>query len=227
VKHDADIGILGSAAPGDAAPAPRSLDTMGLGVSGLHLSVSPNFSPSPIDWRQVGDKVESTCSHVATTEMLLHKTLASVNQNILRPIWVGLKREKKPPAHLRLPSCFLIPSCILFLQLLSQGSMDVPAFQVEVTRALEVVATTETIRIVVVLAVETSAQEAAVARDSAALHVKDAEDWASPTEREAWERVLRMEAGNAVVIAFAREDAEGLVQKIALREGELAEVCQA
>jgi hypothetical protein len=36
-----------------------------------------------------------------------------------------------------------------------------------------------------------------------------------------------MEAGNAAVIAFAREDAEGLVQKIALLEGELAEVCQA
>jgi hypothetical protein len=35
--------------------------------------------------------------------------------------------------------------------------MDVPTFQVEVTRAWEAVATTEAIRIVVVLAVETFA----------------------------------------------------------------------
>jgi hypothetical protein len=42
-------------------------------------------------------------------------------------------------------------------------------------------------------------------------------------EREAWERVPRMEAENATTLASAREDAEGLVQKIALLEGELAE----
>jgi hypothetical protein len=36
-----------------------------------------------------------TCSLVTDVERLLHETLALVSQNILRPIWVSLKKERK------------------------------------------------------------------------------------------------------------------------------------
>jgi hypothetical protein len=42
----------------------------------------------------VGDEAASACSQVTTVERLLHDTLASVDQNILRPIQVSLKREE-------------------------------------------------------------------------------------------------------------------------------------
>jgi hypothetical protein len=53
------------------------------------------------------------------------------------------------------------------------------------------------------------------------------EDWATLAEREAQERVSRVETENAVVLASACEDAEGLVRKVALLEGELAEARRA
>jgi uncharacterized protein with gpF-like domain len=98
---------------------------------------------------------------------------------------------------------------------------------VEVTQAWEVAAVVEVTRVVMELATGTSAQEAAVARDSATIHIKDVEDWATLAEREARERVSRVEAENAAVLPSAREDAEGLVRKITHLEGELAEVSQA
>jgi hypothetical protein len=66
-----------------------------------------------------------------------------------------------------------------------------------------------------------------VAQDSTALCFEDTEDRASLVEREAWERVSRVEAENTTAMASAREDAEGLVRKITLLEGELAEERQA
>jgi hypothetical protein len=95
--------------------------------------------------------------------------------------------------------------------------------QAEVTEEREAAVATEAVRVMAVLAAETSAQEVAAAWDSAALCFKDAEDRATLAEREAWERVWRVEAENAVVLAFACEDAKGIVWKIALLEGELAE----
>jgi hypothetical protein len=95
--------------------------------------------------------------------------------------------------------------------------------QAKVTPAWEAATAVEATRIVVVLATETSAQEAATAWDSAALRVKDVKDQDTLVEREAWESVLRVEVENTVTLASAREDVEGLVQKIALLEGELAE----
>jgi hypothetical protein len=53
--------------------------------------------------------------------------------------------------------------------------MDVPALLAEVTRAWEAAATAEAACVVAVLAVETSAQEAAMTLDITALCVKDAE----------------------------------------------------
>jgi hypothetical protein len=62
VMHGTDVGVPERAAPGDAAPAPRSSGAAGLGISGLYLLGSPSFLPPPINWRQVGDEAESTCS---------------------------------------------------------------------------------------------------------------------------------------------------------------------
>jgi hypothetical protein len=77
------------------------------------------------------------------------------------------------------------------------------------------------------LATETSAREAATARDSATLSVKDAEDRATLAEREALERVSRAEAKNATTLASAREDAEGFARKSSLLEDEIAAEHQA
>jgi hypothetical protein len=68
---------------------------------------------------------------------------------------------------------------VLFLQLLSQGSTDVPALLAEVARVWEAVTTAEAACIVAVHAAETCAQEAAMSWDSAVLHVKNAEDRAT------------------------------------------------
>jgi hypothetical protein len=85
----------------------------------------------------------------------------------------------------------------------------------KVTQAWEAAVTTVHVE-------ETAAQEAAAARDNVALHVKDAENWATLAKRVALEKVSRVEAENTVVLASAREDVEGFVRKIVLLEGELA-----
>jgi hypothetical protein len=96
-----------------------------------------------------------------------------------------------------------------------------------VAQASEVATAMKAACITAVLAAKTSIHEAAAARDITTLRVKDTEDRASLMEREAQERVSTMEAENAVALASAHEDAKGLVRKIALLEGELAEVPRA
>jgi hypothetical protein len=98
-----------------------------------------------------------------------------------------------------------------------------PALLAKVARAWEAATTMEVTRVTVVLAVETSAQEVVATLDVTTLRVKDAEDQVILAEREAWERVSTVEVENVMALAFSREDAEGLVRKIALLEGELAE----
>jgi DNA topoisomerase IA len=111
----------------------------------------------------------------------------------------------------------------LFVQHLSQGNTNTPTLQAEVTQAREVAAAVEAPHVMVKLAVETSAQEATAAWDSIMIRVKDAEDRATLAEREVQETVSRVEAENAAMIASSCEDAEGLVWKIILLEGELVE----
>jgi hypothetical protein len=55
---------------------------------------------------------------------------------------------------------------------------------VDVTWAWETATAVVATHVVVILAEETSAQEAIALRDSTAIHVKDVEDWAALTERE-------------------------------------------
>jgi hypothetical protein len=93
--------------------------------------------------------------------------------------------------------------------------MSMPTLLVEVTQTWEEVAAAEVIRVMVVHAVETSAQEAATSRESAMTLVKDAKDQTTLEEREAWERVSRVEVESATALASPRDEAEGLVWKIA------------
>jgi hypothetical protein len=93
-----------------------------------------------------------------------------------------------------------------------------PALLAKVTRMHGAAAAIEAARVMIVLAVETSAQQATMVWDSTALHVKDAKDWATLTEREALERVSRVETENTEALASSHEDAESFVQKIALLE---------
>jgi hypothetical protein len=91
----------------------------------------------------------------------------------------------------------------------------------------EETAAMEAARVTAVLAAETSAQEATVAWDSATFCIKGAEDRAALVEREARERVSRVEAENTVPLASAHEDVEGRARKVTLLEGELLEARQA
>jgi hypothetical protein len=112
-------------------------------------------------------------------------------------------------------------SCILFPQLLSQGSVDVPVLLAKVTWAQEVATATEATRVTAMLAAETSTREAVAVWDGSALCVNDAEDCATLAVREALERVSRAEAENAATLASTHEDAKGFVRKITLLEDEL------
>jgi hypothetical protein len=94
VARGTDVGAPRSAAPGYAAPAPRSSSVTGPGASRLYLPGPHSFLPPPINWRRVGDETEFACSQDVTVERLLHKSLASVHQNILCLIRGSLKREK-------------------------------------------------------------------------------------------------------------------------------------
>jgi hypothetical protein len=96
-----------------------------------------------------------------------------------------------------------------------------------VTRARNVAATIEPAHVAAVPTTETSAQEAVVVSDSITLHVKDAEGWPTLVERVAQERVMSVEAENAMALASTHDDAEGLIRKITLLEGKLADERQA
>jgi hypothetical protein len=84
----------------------------------------------------------------------------------------------------------------------------------EVTRAWEATAAAEATYVALVLAIETSAQEVAVARDSVIARVKDVEDRATLTEKEARERVSGVEVESVATLPSTREGTESLVRKI-------------
>jgi hypothetical protein len=123
-----------------------------------------------------------------------------------------------------LPLSSLTPRCFLPLQLLSQGAAGMSTPQEEVTREREAIVVAETNRVEVVRVAEASIREAAVARERAAADVRDAKDQATLAVREAQERVSRVEVESAAALAFARGEAEDLARRVALLEGELAEV---
>jgi hypothetical protein len=92
-----------------------------------------------------------------------------------------------------------------------------------VTHAQEAAAATEATRAMA----KTSTLEAAMAWESTTTLVSDVNDQAALAEREAIETVSSVEEESVVALAYAREEAEGLVQRIALLEGELLGAHQA
>jgi hypothetical protein len=99
----------------------------------------------------------------------------------------------------------------LFSQHLSRGSVGTLALQVELTEAREVATVAEAAEVAVVHVAETSAQEAAAVKESAAIHGRDAKDRATLAEREAQERELSVEVENIMALASAHKDTEALV----------------
>jgi hypothetical protein len=132
-------------------------------------------------------------------------------------------KKRKNLARIPLASSMLShPSGILFPQLLSRASADVPALLAVVTRAREVATAMETTRVVAVLATETSIREATVTWNNATLHVKDVEGRATLAKGDTLERVSRVKAENVEDLASACEHAEGFAQKITLLEAKRA-----
>jgi hypothetical protein len=66
-----------------------------------------------------------------------------------------------------------------------------------------------------------------MAQESATTLFRDAKDRAALAEREAWERVSRVEADSAVRLTSAHEEVEGLARRIAHLEDELVEAHRA
>jgi hypothetical protein len=85
-------GVFGSAASGDAASTPGSLGAMSPWLPGSCLPGSFGSVSLPVNCRQVENEAEFVCSQVATAERLLHDALASFGCNILRPVWVSLRK---------------------------------------------------------------------------------------------------------------------------------------
>jgi hypothetical protein len=106
---------------------------------------------------------------------------------------------------------------------LSWGSADTLELQAGLTRAREAATAAEAAHVAVVLDAETSAQEATTPWGSAVVRIRDTEDQATLVERAARERVSSAEVENAAAQASTHEDVEGLIRKVNLLEGELAE----
>jgi hypothetical protein len=75
---------------------------------------------------------------------------------------------------------------------------------------VEATATIEPARATMVCAVEASAQEAIAAQESTMTLIKKVEDLAAQAEREAWERVSRMEVESVAVLCSAHVESEVL-----------------
>jgi hypothetical protein len=106
---------------------------------------------------------------------------------------------------------------LLLLHFLAWDTTGIPGSQEEATQAWEVA------RATVVHAGKASARENVVAWENTVALIKEVHDWATLAEREACERVSRMEVENATALASTRGEAEVLPRRVALLEGELAE----
>jgi hypothetical protein len=66
-----DFGMPGRTTPGYVIPTPESSGVAGPGKIGLFLQGSTSSPSAPIDWGQVEDNAEFTCSQVTIMERLL------------------------------------------------------------------------------------------------------------------------------------------------------------
>jgi hypothetical protein len=77
---------------------PEPLGPQELWAQGYLVCSLPGFldlPPPPINWRRVEGGAEIACSQVTDVERLLHNTFSLVGRNILRPLWVSLKKGGK------------------------------------------------------------------------------------------------------------------------------------
>jgi hypothetical protein len=141
----------------------------------------------------------------------LHESLTSVDQNILRLIRVSLKKERSTTCVSLASSTLSHPFLCFVSTALVPGQCKPTYIAGGGDPGVGVAAAVEATCITMVHAAATAVQEATAVRESVDLRVKDVEDQAALAEREALERVSRVEAENAVALVSAREDAEGFV----------------
>jgi hypothetical protein len=84
-----------SATPGGVVSVPGSSGAMRPELPGPYLPGSSDSTSLPINFRRVQSKVELACSQVATVELLLHQTLASIHNHILHLVQVNLGKKKE------------------------------------------------------------------------------------------------------------------------------------
>jgi hypothetical protein len=73
---------------------------------------------------------------------------------------------------------------------------------------------------------EASTREATAVRERVIANVRHEEDWATPAEREARQRVSRVEAESVVALTSSHGVTGHLAGRVSLLKGELVEVCQ-
>jgi hypothetical protein len=83
------------AALGDVMSVPGSSDIMDLGTGELGLPGYPRVPLRPTSWRQVAGCAELMCSWVATVHRLLKEMLVVVGPDVLQPVWVSPKTERR------------------------------------------------------------------------------------------------------------------------------------
>jgi hypothetical protein len=81
--------------PSVSMPAPGSSDIVGLEAIELGLSSYPRALPQTASWRLMERGAELTRSRVIHVGWLLHKTLATIDQEVLQPSRVSPKAEKR------------------------------------------------------------------------------------------------------------------------------------
>jgi hypothetical protein len=89
-----NFGTLGQTTLGDMVPTPEYSGAMGPGVARLLLSGYPGSLFPPVNWGLVESSVEYVCLLVEATKRMLQETLDAVEQNILCPIRVSLKKSE-------------------------------------------------------------------------------------------------------------------------------------
>jgi hypothetical protein len=103
----------------------------------------------------------------------------------------------------------------------------VPTPQEEVIQVRVAAIATEAARAAVVHSAKASAKGVTMAQENIMTLIKDAEDWAALADREARDRMLRLEVESATSFASPHGEVEDFARRIAYLEGELAEACQA
>jgi hypothetical protein len=86
--------------PRRCGPSPQVLRCRGSGGSRTGVVGFPRLAAPPINWGQVEDSVEHAFSQVTAMDRLLRGVLAMVDQDIMHPIRISLKKKNSLPEFL-------------------------------------------------------------------------------------------------------------------------------